>query len=154
MQTLWQNSNTHLHCIGGYLSMFIAFIHLVLLFWSTEFQSFVELSIVNISESQFSSAILAFGMNITLVLVLFIFGLYGLSAGQKIRSLPFLKKIIFFIAGFYLLRGFTYLLFDLVNINNKVPFILIYSGISILTGVIYLLGGLWKVESAPQATHS
>lgn len=51
-----------------------------------------------------------------------VFGLYGLSAGNKIRKLPLLKPAVFIIATIYLLRGFA--------------------------GLLFLLGGLkkWKTE--------
>ncbi len=45
-------------------------------------------------------------------IVFFIFGLYGLSADNKYRKLPFLKVGIFVIAAIYLLRGIGELIFE------------------------------------------
>ncbi|MGC3978192.1 MAG: hypothetical protein QM751_08205 [Paludibacteraceae bacterium] len=55
--------------------------------------------------------ILPYFLTTFVAIVFFVFGLYGLSADNKIRQLPFLKPIICAILGIYLLREIV----ELVN---------------------------------------
>jgi hypothetical protein len=75
--------------------------------------------------------------------VFFIFGLYGLSAGNKFRKLPFLKPSIFAIAGIYIFRGLGELIFDTLNKTNTMTET-IYSLTALTVGFIFLIGGLKK----------
>ena len=55
---------------------------------------------------------------IFVAIVFLIFGLYGLSADNKFRNLPFLKPVIFIIAGIYILRGLGELFSDFLTETN------------------------------------
>lgn len=82
-------------------------------------------------------------LTIFVSIVFFIFGLYGLSADNKFRKLPFLKTAIFLIAGIYLLRGLGELAVDFINGTNS-PSETIYSMMALAIGLLYLIGGLKK----------
>ncbi len=77
--------------------------------------------------------------------VFFIFGLYGLSADNKFRKLPFLKPIIFIIAGIYIFRGLGELLADTIQGTNSLNET-IYSLFALTIGLLFLVGGLRKWE--------
>ena len=81
------------------------------------------------------------------MVVFFIFGLYGLSADNKFRKLPFLKPVIFIIAGIYIFRGLGELIFDIISKTNSLTEIT-YSLFALTVGLLFLIGGLrkWKKE--------
>jgi hypothetical protein len=130
--------------LGGYINIIIAVGHIVGLFWAGQMfevtgirKEMGELSTIHYS--------LPYMLTIFVAIIFFIFGLYGLSADSEFRPLPFLKPVIYIIAGIYILRGFGGLIADtLKNINTTSQ--TIYSIIAILIGIIYLVGGLkkWK----------
>ena len=76
----------------------------------------------------------------------FIFGLYGLSADGKFRKLPFMKPVIFLIAGIYLVRGIGELIFDMDMQKASQLLEVTYSLIAVFIGLLFLIGGLkkWK----------
>jgi len=92
-------------------------------------------------------ASLPYLLTIFVAIIFFIFGLYGLSADHKFRKLPFLKPVIFIIAGIYLLRGFGELLADSIQTTNSTAETS-YSIIAIIIGLLFLIGGIrkWKSE--------
>jgi len=64
--------------------------------------------------SQINSS-LPYLLTIFVAVVFFIFGLYGLSADNQFRKLPYLKQVIFIIAGIFIFRGMGELIFDVVS---------------------------------------
>jgi hypothetical protein len=128
--------------LGGYINFIIAIGHIVGLFWAGQMfevtgigKEMGELSAIHYS--------LPYLLTIFVAIIFFLFGLYGLSAGNKFRQLPFLKPVIFIIAGIFILRGFGGLITDTLKNNNSISQT-IYSIIAIFIGIIYLVGGLKK----------
>ena len=74
--------------------------------------------------------------------------MYGLSADKKFRPLPFMKPVIFTIAGIYLLRGIGELIFDLEKQQANHFLEVTYSLIAVSIGLLFLFGGLkkWKLK--------
>lgn len=81
-----------------------------------------------------------------------IFGLYGLSADNKFRKLPYLKPAIFIIATLYILRGAAQLFTDLIIGSEGIFLGTLYSVTSLSIGLLFLIGGLQKWKMSP-ITH-
>ena len=132
--------------LGGYINILIAIGHIVGLVWADQMfavtgvgKEMHELSQINTS--------LPYLLTIFVAVVFFIFGLYGLSADNKFRKLPFLKPVIFIIAGIYIFRGLGELIFDIISKTNSLTEIT-YSLFALTVGLLFLIGGLrkWKKE--------
>jgi nitrate reductase gamma subunit len=131
--------------LGGYLNILIAIGHIIGLFWADKMFEVtgIEKEMAKLAQTHSS---LPFLLTIFVAIVFFIFGLYGLSADNKFRQLPFLKPVIFIIAGIYLLRGFGELIFDLEQQQATEFLEITYSLIAVFIGLLFLIGGLkkWK----------
>ncbi len=132
--------------LGGYINLIIAIGHLIGLFWAEKMfeitgigKEMQELAQINTS--------FPYLLTIFVAVVFFIFGLYGLSAADKFRKLPFLKPTIFVIAAIYLLRGFGELIFDIEKQNASQFLEITYSLIAVFIGLLFLVGGLrkWRI---------
>jgi nitrate reductase gamma subunit len=129
--------------LAGYLNILIAIAHVVGLLWADQMFEVTGIA----QEMARAAQIHPWYPHVSTVFVavfFFIFGLYGLSADQKIRKLPFLKPVIFIIAAIYLIRGVGELIFDMQmqQANNLLE--TIYSLIAIGIGLLFLIGGLKK----------
>ena len=129
--------------VGGYINILIAIAHIIGLFWADAMFEVTgigkEMTELDQSHSSFPYLLTIFVSN-----AFFIFGLYGLSADNKFRRLPFLKPIIFTIAGIYLLRGIGELIFDLQEQQANQFLEITYSLIAVSIGLLFLIGGLKK----------
>jgi hypothetical protein len=133
--------------IAGYINIVIAFAHLVGLIWAEAMFKVTGIE----KDMQYLSNIhssLPYLLTIFVAIVFFIFGLYGLSADNKIKKLPYLKMGIFLISGIYLLRGAGELIFDITQGTNSLAETT-YSLAAVVIGILYLIGGLrkWKLEN-------
>ena len=133
--------------LGGYINIVIAIGHIVGLFWADKMFEVTGIG-KEMTELAQTHSSLPYLMTIFVAIVFFIFGLYGLSADKKFRQLPFLKTVIFTIAGIYLLRGIGELIFDLEKQQANQFLEVTYSLIAIFIGLLFLIGGLkkWKLE--------
>jgi nitrate reductase gamma subunit len=134
--------------LGGYLNILIAIAHIIGLFWADSMfevtgirKEMYELAQINAS--------LPFLLTIFVSIIFFMFGLYGLAADNRFRNLPFLKPVIFIIAGIYLLRGIGELIFDLEKQQANQFLEIVYSLIAVFIGFLFLIGGLkkWKMKN-------
>lgn len=140
--------------LGGYINIIIAVAHIVGLFWADKMFEVTGIGkeMTELAQTHFS---LPYLLTIFVAVIFFIFGLYGLSADNKFRQLPFLKPVIFMIAGIYLLRGIGELIFDLEK-QQANPFLEItYSLIAVFIGLLILIGGLkkWKLTTERKTTN-
>jgi hypothetical protein len=133
--------------LGGYINMVIAIAHVMGLFWADKMfevtgigDEMNELAKIHIS--------LPYLLTLFVANIFFVFGLYGLSAANKFKKLPFLKPMIFIIAGIYLFRGIGELILDLEKQQNNQLLEVVYSLIAISIGVLFLIGGFQKWKSA------
>lgn len=128
--------------LGGYINILIAIGHIVGLFWAEQMFEVTGIGkeMAELSATHYS---LPYLLTVFVAIVFFIFGLYGLSAGNKIRHLPFLKPVIFIIATIYILRGIGELVADTLQGTNSFTATL-YSSIALIIGLLFLLGGLMK----------
>ncbi len=133
--------------LGGYINIFIAIGHLIGLIWAEKMfevtgigKEMVELSVIHFS--------LPYLLTIFVTIIFFIFGLYGLSADNKFRKLPFLKFGIFVIAGIYIFRGLGELIAGTIQGTNSMTET-IYSLFALTMGLLFLIGGLkkWKLTT-------
>lgn len=81
----------------------------------------------------------------SIAIVLFIWGLYGLSGAGVIGNLPFLKFALVAITAVYLTRGVAGLILPFIIhhpaiAQNSTKFWLISSSVCLLFGIFYLLG--------------
>lgn len=103
----------------------------------------ISKEMTELAQTHFS---LPYLLTIFVAIVFFIFGLYGLSADNKFRKLPFLKLGIFTISGIYLLRGLGELIFDMKMQQASNFLETTYSLFSVFIGLLFLIGGFkkWK----------
>ena len=132
--------------LGGYINIIIAIAHLIGLFWADQMFEVTGIGKEMTELAQYHSS-LPYLLTIFVSVVFLIFGLYGLSADNKFRRLPFLKPIIFTIAGIYLLRGIGELIYDLEKQQADQFLEITYSLVAVFIGLLFLLGGLkWKTD--------
>ncbi len=133
--------------LGGYINIIIAIAHIVGLFWADKMFEVTGIG-KEMTELVQTHSSVPYLLTIFVSIVFFIFGLYGLSADNKFRQLPFLKPIVFAIAGIYLLRGIGELIFDLEKHQANQFLEITYSLIAIFIGLLFLIGGLkkWKLK--------
>jgi uncharacterized membrane protein len=134
--------------LGGYINILIAIAHVLGLFWAEKMFEVTGIGNEMNRLAQTHSS-LPYLLTIFVAVVFFVFGLYGLSAGNTFRKLPFLKPMIFLIAGVYLLRGIGELVFDLEKQQTGQFLEITYSLIAIFIGLFFLIGGLqkWKLTT-------
>ena len=132
--------------IGGILNIIIAIAHIVGLFWAKQFFENTDAKEGMIALHQIHYT-LPYTLTIIVSIVFFVFGLYGLSAAEKIRKLPFLKLGIFTIATIYIFRGIGEQTYNLIQGTTSTPET-IQSIVALIIGLLFLFGGLkkWKVE--------
>lgn len=131
--------------IGGLTNIMIAFVHIIGLFWAEKMFEVTGIGkeMDNLAQTHSS---LPYLLTIFVSIVFFVFGLYGLSADNKFRKLPFLKLGIFSIAGIYIFRGLGEIIIDtLLGTNSSTE--IVYSIIALTIGLLFLFGGLkkWKL---------
>ena len=132
--------------LGGYINIIIAIAHLIGLFWADQMFEVTGIGKEMTELAQYHSS-LPYLLTIFVSVVFLIFGLYGLSAANKFKRLPFLNPIIFTIAGIYLLRGIGELIFDLKKQQADQFLEITYSLVAVFIGLLFLLGGLkWKTD--------
>jgi len=139
--------------LGGYINILIAIAHIVGLFWADKMFEVTGIG-KEMTELAQTHSSLPFLLTIFVSIVFFIFGLYGLSADNKFRRLPFLKPVIFTIAGIYLLRGIGELIFDSEEQQANQFLEITYSLIAVIIGLLFLIGGLkkWKRKKTNEQT--
>ena len=132
--------------LGGYINIFIAASHLIGLLWAEQVFRFFRITKVMEELAQLHSSF-PYLLTLFVSIVFLTFGLYGLSADGKIRTLPWLKPVVFFIANIYLLRGIAELV-GLVMRGTNIVISLVYTFLAIAIGLLFLLGGLkkWQVS--------
>jgi nitrate reductase gamma subunit len=132
---------------GGYINIVIAMGHIVGLVWADKMFEVTGIR-KEMKELAQTHSSLPYLLTVFVAIVFFVFGLYGLSAGNKFRRLPFLKSVIFVIASIYLLRGIGELVFDLEKQQANHFLEITYSLIAIFIGLLFLIGGLkkWKLK--------
>jgi hypothetical protein len=136
--------------LGGYINILIAIGHIVGLIWADKIFEVTGIG-KEMTELAQTHSFLPYLLTIFVAIVFFIFGLYGLSADNKFRQLPFLKPMIYIIAIIYLLRGIGELIFDFENQHVDHYLETTYSLIAVLIGLLFLIGGLKKWELSGQA---
>jgi hypothetical protein len=131
--------------LGGYINILIAIGHILGLLWAYKMFEVTGIGKEMKELSQIHSS-LPYLLTIFVAIVFFIFGLYGLSADNKFKPLPFLKLGIFSIAGIYLFRGIGELIFDLEKQQASQFLEVTYSMIAVFIGLLFLIGGIrkWK----------
>lgn len=132
--------------LGGYINIVIAVGHIVGLFWADKMFEVTGIGkeMIELSKTHPS---LPYLLTIFVAIVFCIFGLYGLSADNKFKKLPFLKPVIFIIAAIYLVRGIGELLLNAVNTKENLVLEVSYSLIAVCIGLLFLIGGLKKWKS-------
>jgi heme/copper-type cytochrome/quinol oxidase subunit 3 len=132
--------------LGGYLNILIAILHIVGLFWADKMFEVTGISDGMARAAQNIHPMYPYFITVVVAIFFFVFGMYGLSADGKIRKLPFLKPVIFLIAGIYLLRGIGELIFDMEMQQANQILETSYSLIAVLIGLLFLIGGIrkWK----------
>jgi len=133
--------------LAGYINIFIAVGHLIGLIWAEQMFEITGIG-KDMTELAQIHPSLPYLLTFFVSILFFIFGLYGLTADNKSWRLPFLKIVIFSIAGIYLLRGLGELITDSIQGTNSTSETL-YSIIALVIGLLFLVGGLnkWKLTT-------
>ncbi len=134
--------------LGGYINILIAIGHIVGLIWAEQMFEVTGIGKEMNGLAQTHSS-LPYLLTIFVSIVFVIFGLYGLSAGDRFRKLPLLKLGIFTIAGIYIFRGLGEIIVDTIQGTNSSAE-MTYSVFALTIGLLFLFGGLkkwkWKNE--------
>lgn len=132
--------------LGGYINILIAIGHIIGLIWAEQMFEVTGIGkeMNELAQTHFS---LPYLMTIFVSIIFFIFGLYGLSADNKFRKLPFLKLGIFTIGGIYIFRGLGEIIVATIQGTYSATE-MIYSIIALTIGLLFLIGGLkkWKFK--------
>ena len=138
---------------GGYINILIAIGHIVGLFWADKMFEVTGIGPEMAELSQTHSS-LPYLITILVAIVFFIFGIYGLSADDKFKELPFLKPVIFLISAIFLFRGLSELIADEIRGTNSTNET-VYSFIAMAIGLLFLIGGLkkWKLTTGRKTTN-
>lgn len=133
--------------LGGYINILIAIGHVVSLLWAEQAFELTGIADMMADLTQIHPS-LPYLLTIIIVAVFLVFGLYGLSAENKIRKLPLLKPAIFTIAGIYLFRGVGGFIPIIAGQSNYPILDICYSLMAVFVGLLYLIGGLkkWKTK--------
>lgn len=131
--------------LAGYINLIIAFGHIIGLFWADQM-----FRITGISNEMKELSTIHYSLPYLLTFLVsgffLIFGVYGLSADNKFKKLPFQKVVIYTIAGIYLFRGVGQLIYDLKKSDTNLFIEISYSLIAVMIGLLFLIGGLKKWE--------
>lgn len=126
--------------LGAAVSFFLAILHVVIVYIGPEaYIFFGGEKLARASASSASPAV----MTLVLALIHAIFGCYGLSGAGVIRRLPLLIVGLFAIGGMYAFRGLSFIeqLIQILEDPESLPLrMLVYSLISLLTGLAYIIG--------------
>jgi len=133
--------------LGGYINICIATAHLIGLIWAKQMFELTGVGKEMGGLAQIQPS-LPYILTVSVAVVFFIFGLYGLSAAGEIRKLPLLKPGVFSIAAIYIFRGIGELIFDISKHVASPLTETTYSLIALAIGMLYLIGGLkkWKLN--------
>lgn len=130
--------------LGGYINIIIAIAHIVGLFWADKMFEVTGIADGMALAAQNIHPMYPYFITVVVAVFFFVFGMYGLSADGIIRKLPFVKPVIFLIAGIYLLRGIGELIFDMEMQQTNQVLETSYSLIAVSIGLLYLIGGIKK----------
>ncbi len=131
--------------LGGYLNILIALLHIIGLFWADKMFELTGIADEMALAADRIHPFYPYFITVVVAFFFFLFGLYGLSADNRIRKLPFVKPITFLIAGIYLVRGVGELIFDM-DMQQGVPILeTAYSLFAVFIGLLFLIGGLKKI---------
>lgn len=88
-----------------------------------------------------------------IVLILFIWALYGLSGSGAIKRLPLTRLALVLIAGIFILRGVSFVGLMPMFPENSLTFWLVSSGICLFIGGLFALGSWqqWSVLGSKNA---
>lgn len=125
---------------AGYLNIVITIAHLPTFIWPEEVFQVTGIAREMHELSMIDDA-LPFTLTGFVMIIFLMFGLYGLSGAGVLRPLPFLRPMIFVIAGIYLLRGAGELFYSYASNQNTLSETL-FSLVAIGIGLLYLSGGL------------
>ena len=124
--------------IGGYANVIISLLHVIGLFWAKEMFAFTGVS-KDMHDLAMLHPSLPYLLTLLVAVCFMLFGLYAFSAVRKCK-LPFIKPVMYGIAGIYLLRGFGFIILDGISNTSSVNHT-VFSMIAILIGLLYLIGG-------------
>ncbi len=132
--------------LGGYINIIISILHIIGLFWADKMFEITGIADGMALAAQQIHPLYPYFITVVVAFFFFVFGLYGLSADNKIRKLPFVKPVTFLIAGIYLFRGIGEIIFDM-DMQQAHPLLeTTYSLIAVFIGLLNLIGGIrrWK----------
>ncbi|MFY8328429.1 hypothetical protein [Pseudoalteromonas sp. ZZD1] len=75
-----------------------------------------------------------------LVLILFIWSVYGLSGARVISKLPLVRTALVLISSIYILRGVSFIILMPMFPENSIVFWLVSSSICLFIGMLYSVG--------------
>ncbi|MCE1188195.1 MAG: hypothetical protein LWX56_03560 [Ignavibacteria bacterium] len=131
--------------LGGYFNIVIAIAHIVLLIWADWMFKVTGIT-QDMARYAAINPVLPYAITVLVAIFFFLFGLYALTESNNIFKLPFVKPVIYIIAGIYLVRGVGGLAMDMM----RTPFDILqlsYSLVALVVGNLYLFGGLQHFQN-------
>jgi len=136
---------------GGTASFLIAMAHIVAIFIGAPAYDFMDAPDLGRLAREGSFIPVFATLAVTSFFVLF--GAYAFSGAGIIKRLPFLRIWLWVIGGIFTLRGlaiFYFIALFLMGSPNAIPREILFSLVSLLTGICYLLGVFVFNSSEPK----
>jgi hypothetical protein len=136
--------------VGGVLSFAVALLHLVIIFIGAPAYRYFGAGEEMARAAESGSAVPAL-VTLLLTVIFAVFGLYALSGAGAIRRLPLLMPALILIGAVYSLRGIAVFLqiFQFATASAAVaPRDIVFSAVSLVIGLAYLIGTMMKRKEA------
>jgi hypothetical protein len=139
---------------SGSISAAVAVLHVILTFkpeWWKDIAGSVESPLASMAEQGSPGTRVA---SAGLAVLFSIWAMYAFSGAGLVRALPWLRAVLVAVGVTYLLRGLAIIPeLEMVRAEGYPTQYVVFSGISLLTGSLYLIGA-WRlvIDSAGRAT--
>ena len=127
--------------LGGILSFAVALLHVVIIFVGAPAYRYFGAG-EDMATATESGAVFPAVLTLFLAVIFAVWGFYGLSGAGIIRRLPLLKIALILIGAIYTLRGLAIFqqLFQIVTSAEVAPREIVFSLVSLIIGLAYLIG--------------
>lgn len=135
--------------VGGVLSFAVALLHFVIIFIGAPAYRYFGAGEEMAQAAESGSAVPAL-VTLLLTVIFAVFGLYALSGAGALRRLPLLTAALILIGAVYTLRGLAVFvqIFLFVTSSKVAPRDIVFSTVSLVIGLAYLIGTMMKRKEA------
>ena len=134
---------------GGVISILISILHFILAMKPALYGVIAPGQASALSQMAEQGSSLTTILSIAIALIFAIWAIYAFSGAGLLRSLPLLRAVLIMVGVIYLLRALFLPTEINMVLNEGQPFrIVVYSAVSLLAGLLYLIGVLMRKTSA------